>query len=265
MSRSVARSATDEDHDLLAGYARFAAGLGLSDGGLRERLFHTYQTELTNAGVSVQGLVVLVTHMTLEMAPRCVTLARPILRAVHDPVVAALAGPPYLWRLPRARAARWLITPRARRGWPRTSAPSASRLALAAAEQRARQRPAACLVSQGHRPVRPHCGQPEPPLPEDPRLEQSRRSPRCTPQAPARVATLTRTRQSPTAAPHLTAIAGQPVQRRAVRQVTCWGRSGRAVWTEWQLLAEWEPVTAVGAVDLWPRRRRLALSARLPE
>jgi integrase len=40
MSRPVPRLATEHDHDLLAGYARFAARLGLSDGGLRERLFN---------------------------------------------------------------------------------------------------------------------------------------------------------------------------------------------------------------------------------
>lgn len=40
MSRPVPRLATEVDHDLLAGYASFCASLGLSDGGLRDRLFN---------------------------------------------------------------------------------------------------------------------------------------------------------------------------------------------------------------------------------
>ncbi len=38
MSRPAPRLATEADHDLLAGYARFCASLGLSDGGQRDRL-----------------------------------------------------------------------------------------------------------------------------------------------------------------------------------------------------------------------------------
>jgi len=40
MSRPVSRLATDEDHDFFADYARFCAGLGLSDGALRDRLWN---------------------------------------------------------------------------------------------------------------------------------------------------------------------------------------------------------------------------------
>ena len=44
MSRPVPRLAIETDHELLDGYARFCAALGLCDGGLRDRLEEDWNT-----------------------------------------------------------------------------------------------------------------------------------------------------------------------------------------------------------------------------
>lgn len=51
------------------------------------QLRHTYATELANAGMSLQGLMALLGHVTPEMTLRYATLASPILRAGYDAAI----------------------------------------------------------------------------------------------------------------------------------------------------------------------------------
>lgn len=51
------------------------------------QLRHTYATELANAGMSLQGLMALLGHVTPEMTLRYATLASPTLRAGYDAAV----------------------------------------------------------------------------------------------------------------------------------------------------------------------------------
>jgi hypothetical protein len=71
--------------------AVIAAGLiGPDDASLRvtpHQLRHTYATELANAGMSLQGLMVLLGHVTPEMTLRYATLANPTLRAGYDEAI----------------------------------------------------------------------------------------------------------------------------------------------------------------------------------
>ena len=71
--------------------AVIAAGLiGPDDASLRvtpHQLRHTYATELANAGMSLQGLMALLGHVTPEMTLRYATLANPTLRAGYDAAI----------------------------------------------------------------------------------------------------------------------------------------------------------------------------------
>ena len=71
--------------------AVIAAGLtGPGTGPLRvtpHQLRHTYATELANAGMSFQGLMALLGHVTPEMTLRYATLASPTLRASYDEAI----------------------------------------------------------------------------------------------------------------------------------------------------------------------------------
>ena len=71
--------------------AIIAAGLtGPGGGPLRvtpHQLRHTYATELANAGMSLQGLMALLGHVTPEMTLRYATLANPTLRAGYDAAI----------------------------------------------------------------------------------------------------------------------------------------------------------------------------------
>lgn len=71
--------------------AVIAAGLtGPGAGPLRvtpHQLRHTYATELANAGMSLQGLMALLGHVTPEMTLRYATLASPTLRAGYDEAI----------------------------------------------------------------------------------------------------------------------------------------------------------------------------------
>lgn len=71
--------------------AIIAAGLtGPGTGPLRvtpHQLRHTYATELANAGMSLQGLMALLGHVTPEMTLRYATLASPTLRAGYDEAI----------------------------------------------------------------------------------------------------------------------------------------------------------------------------------
>ncbi len=51
------------------------------------QLRHTYATELANAGMSLQGLMALLGHVTPEMTLRYATLANPTLRAGYDAAI----------------------------------------------------------------------------------------------------------------------------------------------------------------------------------
>ena len=51
------------------------------------QLRHTYATELANAGMSLQGLMALLGHVTPEMTLRYATLASPTLRAGYDEAI----------------------------------------------------------------------------------------------------------------------------------------------------------------------------------
>lgn len=51
------------------------------------QLRHTYATELANAGMSLQGLMALLGHVTPEMTLRYATLASPTLRAGYDAAI----------------------------------------------------------------------------------------------------------------------------------------------------------------------------------
>ncbi|HUY96391.1 MAG TPA: tyrosine-type recombinase/integrase [Verrucomicrobiae bacterium] len=68
-----------------------AAGLtGAGGAELRvtpHQLRHTYATELANAGMSLQGLMALLGHVTPEMTLRYATLASPTLRAGYDAAI----------------------------------------------------------------------------------------------------------------------------------------------------------------------------------
>ncbi len=68
-----------------------AAGLtGAGGAELRvtpHQLRHTYATELANAGMSLQGLMALLGHVTPEMTLRSATLASPTLRAGYDAAI----------------------------------------------------------------------------------------------------------------------------------------------------------------------------------
>jgi integrase len=57
------------------------------------QLRHTYATELANAGMSLQGLMALLGHVTPEMTLRYATLASPTLRAGYDAAVGKLRRP----------------------------------------------------------------------------------------------------------------------------------------------------------------------------
>ncbi len=76
-----------------AGLACASAEAGLTGpGGTPRRvtphqLRHTYATELANAGMSLQGLMALLGHMTPEMTLRYATLANPTLRAGYDAAI----------------------------------------------------------------------------------------------------------------------------------------------------------------------------------
>jgi len=76
-----------------AGLAAAAAAAGLTGPGgslLRvtpHQLRHTYATELANAGMSLQGLMALLGHVTPEMTLRYATLASPTLRAGYDAAI----------------------------------------------------------------------------------------------------------------------------------------------------------------------------------
>ena len=74
----------------LAGAVR-SAGLTGPDGEARRvtphQLRHTYATELANVGMSLQGLMALLGHVTPEMTLRYATLASPTLRAGYDAAV----------------------------------------------------------------------------------------------------------------------------------------------------------------------------------
>lgn len=73
-----------------SGLAAAVAAAGLTGPGgapLRvtpHQLRHTYATELANAGMSLQGLMALLGHVTPEMTLRYATLASPTLRAGYD-------------------------------------------------------------------------------------------------------------------------------------------------------------------------------------
>lgn len=71
--------------------AATAAGLtGPGSAPLRvtpHQLRHTYATELANAGMSLQGLMALLGHVTPEMTLRYATLASPTLRAGYDAAI----------------------------------------------------------------------------------------------------------------------------------------------------------------------------------
>ena len=54
------------------------------------QLRHTYATELANAGMSLQGLMALLGHVTPEMTLRYATLASPTLRAGYDAAIGRL-------------------------------------------------------------------------------------------------------------------------------------------------------------------------------
>jgi integrase len=92
--------------------AIIAAGLtGPGGGPLRvtpHQLRHTYATELANAGMSLQGLMALLGHVTPEMTLRYATLANPTLRAGYD----AAIGRVRRVLLPSAPAGRPVVPPR---------------------------------------------------------------------------------------------------------------------------------------------------------
>lgn len=76
-----------------SGLAAAVAAAGLTGPGgapLRvtpHQLRHTYATELANAGMSLQGLMALLGHVTPEMTLRYATLASPTLRAGYDEAI----------------------------------------------------------------------------------------------------------------------------------------------------------------------------------
>jgi integrase len=72
------------------------------------QLRHTYATELANAGMSLQGLMALLGHVTPEMTLRYATLASPTLRAGYD----AAIGTVRRQLLPVAPAGRPVVPPR---------------------------------------------------------------------------------------------------------------------------------------------------------
>jgi integrase len=92
--------------------AVFAAGLtGPGGGPLRvtpHQLRHTYATELANAGMSLQGLMALLGHVTPEMTLRYATLASPTLRAGYD----AAIGKVRRELLPVAAVSRPVVPPK---------------------------------------------------------------------------------------------------------------------------------------------------------
>ena len=76
-----------------SGLAAAAGAAGLTGPGgtaLRvtpHQLRHTYATELANVGMSLQGLMALLGHVTPEMTLRYATLASPTLRAGYDAAI----------------------------------------------------------------------------------------------------------------------------------------------------------------------------------
>jgi len=79
-----------KDWRIRAGLRTAAATAGLRGPGDRplnvtpHQLRHTYATELTNAGMSLQALMALLGHVTPEMTLRYATLASPTLRTAYD-------------------------------------------------------------------------------------------------------------------------------------------------------------------------------------
>jgi len=71
------------------------------------QLRHTYATELANAGMSLQGLMALLGHVTPEMTLRYAVLASPTLRAAYDEAIGKVRG-----RIPVAPAGRPAVPPK---------------------------------------------------------------------------------------------------------------------------------------------------------
>jgi len=91
--------------------AATAAGL-TGPGGIPLRvtphqLRHTYATELANAGMSLQGLMALLGHVTPEMTLRYATLASPTLRAGYDAAIGKVRR-----SLPVAPVGRPIVPPK---------------------------------------------------------------------------------------------------------------------------------------------------------
>ena len=71
------------------------------------QLRHTYATELANAGMSLQGLMALLGHVTPEMTLRYATLASPTLRAGYDAAIGKVRR-----SLPVAPVGRPIVPPK---------------------------------------------------------------------------------------------------------------------------------------------------------
>ena len=88
-----------------------AAGLLRADGEamnvVPHVLRHTYATELANAGMSLQGLMALLGHVTPEMTLRYATLASPTLRSAYDEAMGKVRK-----RIPVAPAGRPAVPPK---------------------------------------------------------------------------------------------------------------------------------------------------------